>query len=171
MKKDAVYWKNVICCKCGSDKTFIDSFGRLTWRRYRKNGVWDGKSFACDNCFHKYKTKCRNKQLGKNTGTGKAILSQAVVKKIIGAVDCTIKMNNCNYPIDIFQTDTYGKVDVLPFNIQLKNNVRSEFLGDISKIQPEKLPASAFEKNTWYFCTKRKVDVDTYFCLGFSIDG
>jgi hypothetical protein len=28
----------------------------------------------------------------------------------------------------------------LPFNVQLKNNVRSEFLGDISKIQPEKLP-------------------------------
>ncbi|CAG0990129.1 hypothetical protein METP3_02594 [Methanosarcinales archaeon] len=25
----------------------------------------------------------------------------------------------------------------LPFNIQLKNNVRSEFLGDISKIKPE----------------------------------
>ena len=28
----------------------------------------------------------------------------------------------------------------LPFNIQLKNGVRSEFMGDISKIQPEKLP-------------------------------
>lgn len=28
----------------------------------------------------------------------------------------------------------------LPFNIQLKNDVRSEFLGDISKIQPERLP-------------------------------
>lgn len=28
----------------------------------------------------------------------------------------------------------------LPYNIQLKNGVRSEFLGDISKIQPERLP-------------------------------
>lgn len=30
----------------------------------------------------------------------------------------------------------------LPFNIQLKNNVRSEFIDDISKIQPERLPVS-----------------------------
>ncbi len=33
-----------------------------------------------------------------------------------------------------------GAMIKLPFNIQLKNGVRSEFLGDISKIQPEKLP-------------------------------
>ncbi len=28
----------------------------------------------------------------------------------------------------------------LPFNIQLKNGVRSEFIGDLSKIQAERLP-------------------------------
>ncbi len=145
MKKNIGYWKNVTCRICGSDKTYIDSSGRYDWRRYRKKGIWDGKSYICGNCYHKNKTKCRNKKLDKNTGIGKSIISQAIVKKVIGAIDCTIVMNNCNYPIDIFETDKYGKIDV-------------------------KYSALDIEKNDWYFATKGKTDADMYFCLGFSID-
>ncbi len=43
-----------------------------------------------------------------------------------------------------------GGMIKLPFNIQLKNNVRSEFLGDISKIQPERLPVQILQKNNGF---------------------
>lgn len=135
---------NTRCCICGSRETYIMPNGDPSWRRHKENGIWDGKSYKCESCRHKSNTKYRNNKIDKNSTFGMTIISQAVVKKVTGSIDCTRKMNNCNYSIDLLDHKKNEKIDV-----------------KYSVIREDK---------EWYFRTKGKLDTDIYFCMGLSKD-
>lgn len=60
------------------------------------------------------------------------------IKAVLNSMDVEIREHSIDRGV---QKGESGMIK-LPFNIQLKNNVRSEFIDDISKIQPERLPVS-----------------------------
>jgi hypothetical protein len=97
------------CCKCGSKNTRVDNSGRIQWFKYygedTKKG-WDNKSWLCSNCYHKIlnnlsdshkniiksMVKYRNKKLDLDTETGKGIIGECVVGRVLGIRNC----ENCD---------------------------------------------------------------------------
>lgn len=141
-------------CVCGSDKTYVRPNGNLEWVRHEdEKGIWNGRSYSCKKCYSngcqrlpdsynsviKNLANFRTGNLGKDSETGKSLIDQAVVSKVLGIEDLNITMNNLEWCIDA-QDDVRGKIDV-----------KSSKLGD----------------DGWSFGNNRKIECDTYICLGY----
>ncbi len=60
-------YSNTVCCMCGSKKTTIKPNGRPHWYRYKIDGIWDGKTYCCKNCYKKMHSSVSLKEDIKNT--------------------------------------------------------------------------------------------------------
>lgn len=148
--KPKSFFEGRTCEICGSDKTYIDCYGRQSWSHNKnKDGNWTG-GYLCNKCFskydpyshnniRKYMRKVRIGGLGKSDNHYKSIISEATVCKVLGIENLNIKNDNFEYYIDTSH-DKYGHIDV---------KARS----------PD-------DHDGWGFNTRRKIDCDTYFCLG-----
>lgn len=135
------------CCKCEISGNYKD----IQYKYYDDKWNWDRKSYLCKSCWDKdpksnntrnlikSMAKCRLIGFDKDSNNGKAIMSQAVIAKFLKVEDLNIKMDNFNYYIDIEYYE-HGKIDV-----------KAEAPNDRDK---------------WGFRTRRKLDCDTYFCIG-----
>lgn len=148
--KPKSYFEGRKCEICESDKTYIDCYGRSSWF-YNKdeNGNWTG-GYLCSKCFNKhdpyshnnirkYMRKARIGGLGKGDNHYKSIISEATVCEVLGIENLNIKNDNFEYYIDANHYK-YGYIDI---------KARS----------PD-------DHDRWGFNTRRKIDCDTYFCLG-----
>lgn len=138
------------CEICGSDETYIDCYGRRSWSYNKdKDGNWTG-GYLCNKCFNKYDPdsydnirkhmrKVRTGCIEKGSNQYKSIISEATVCKVLGIENLNIKNDNFEYYIDASH-DKYGHID-------------------IKACSPD-------DHDEWNFYTKRKIDCDTYFCLG-----
>jgi len=139
------------CCKCGTDKSFPNFYNH----RCDKDNC-TGK--LCINCrryeyYHKIESniirldaQIRNNILTRNVSLSKSIIDQAVVAEYFGLEDLNIKMNNFNYYIDL-RHEIYGNIDVKGGTL----------------LSGRKLSYSDY----WCFSTNRKIEPDTYFCIGY----
>lgn len=143
------------CCKCGSDKTYMKSPESPLWCRYYDDkGYWTG-DYICNKCHldimnnlpDSYKNliksmrKCRTGDISFSDNLGKAMICQAVVAKILGIEDLNIKTDNFRYCVDM-EHNIYGKIDVKGVKIDKYDRLNFE--------------------------SRRKIDCDTYVCLGFN---
>lgn len=143
------------CCMCGNTETYIKSNGVPDWRKYPDVTNWDGKSYSCKKCYGKDYQKLPDSQnnlikllrdfrignVKKNSIHGFIIISQAVTAKVLKIEDLNIKMNNFNWYIDM-EHEKYRKIDV---------------------------KSRSLNYGMWSFSTRKKIDCDTNFCLGFDI--
>lgn len=150
------YFTGRMCCKCGIDLSIGKDHGL---KYYDEKGSWT-KEWLCSNCYAKDRQKLSNSQdniiksirnirtgnLDKNTDTGKSVIDQAVVSKVLGFEDLNIKFNNFNWYIDLD-----GNIDVKSSSLQFK-------------IYKE------FEYDYYSFYTGRKRDCSMYICLGYDIN-
>lgn len=159
------------CCKCGSRNTRIDNSGRNQWFKYYgedNKKYWDDKSWLCSNCYHKIPNnlpdshkniiksmvKYRNKNLDLYIETGKGIIGECIVGRVLGIRSCEncdiLKNYDCHDACDFVLTDgignkEYGKIDV----------------------KTAKLIENPIGHFKWTFHTRGKIDCNYYFCLGF----
>ena len=106
----------VVCCKCGNDKTHVRPSGQQCWyRKYGKNGDWDGKSWLCHKCYSKKQNylpgshqniqrdfaRWRIGQLDKYSNKGKEVIGQWIVAKVLGLEDLNIVNDRFNEPTDL----------------------------------------------------------------------
>lgn len=158
-------FRDRICCICGSKDTYIYN-GTPDWAKHKnEKGIWDGK-WVCSLCDGKERQKRPNSQnsarksvtdvrtgnLRIDSETGRSIIDQAVVVKTIGGKDVNIEMDKFDYLIDIKQ-ENYGAIDVK--GAALKSQTCLDVRGD----------TLIYYK--WIFPTRRKIDCDTYICLGY----
>lgn len=159
------------CNKCRNNDTYVDNSGRKVWLRYygeNNKEEWDGKSWICNNCYHKilnnipnsYKniiklmTNSRNKNLDISSETGKGLIGECIVANVFEIRSC----NGCNiiknydfhnpYDLDhgtILTYGKYGKIDV----------------------KTSKLLENPLGHYKWTFHNYGKIDCDSYICIGF----
>ncbi len=140
--------------------------GQPKWLRYYVGNVWNRKSYICSYCHGKIEQRKPNSQnsiiksirnirignLRTDSETGKSVIDQAVVIKTIGGNDVNIEMNKFDHFIDI-RHEKYGSVDVK--GAALKSTEYISTKGDILIYY------------RWTFPTRKKVDCNTYICLGY----
>ena len=153
------------CCICGGSDTYIYQ-GVPDWAKHKnERNIWDGK-WVCSRCDGKERQKRPNSQnsvrksiqnirtgeLRIDSETGKAIIDQAVVVKVLGAKDINIEMDKFDHFVDI-RHEKYGTVDVK--GAALKSQTYIDTRGD------------TLIYYRWIFTTRRKVDCNAYICLGY----
>jgi hypothetical protein len=117
------------CSRCGEKST------ASYYKAYDKDNNWDKKSWLCNKCnadmynnnVVKPMRPCRNKGISKESTTGKGIIGEAIVSKVLGIEMCSKKVNNFNYKFDLFQSDKYGNIQVKiagPYFNQWKYDLR-----------------------------------------------
>lgn len=130
--------KGIKCCICSTDLS-SNNAGRNKY--YGENGNWNRKSYLCDNCYCKSKTQCRTMCVDPKSNLGMSIISEKIIGDFLGIKSCNEKMNNYSFPIDMLHHEKYGKIDVKASSLRQDGKSR--------------------------FNTRRKVDCDHYFLLGF----
>lgn len=168
MPKPKVDHSNTKCCSCGDSETyikFLDFEGRPIYKWYScKCGKKDCTRYICNKCHMKIQNRLpdsyhnvdrsvkniRTGNLDKDSSTGKAIISQAVVCNVLGVEDLNIEMDNFRWAIDL-ENEKYGKIDV-----------KGPSLSAITRG-----PSIHYY---WRVDTNRKIDCDTYIILGFTFD-
>lgn len=158
-------YKNRMCCICKKKNTYIMPDGIPRWNSC-KCGNKGCTGYICSICHDrdygknnpnshnniiKSSANARTGQLDRNSNTGKSIIDQAVTAKILGTEDLNIKMNNLGYYIDI-EHEKHGNIDV-----------KSSSLVTIRKRTVKAL----VKYYAWRFHTYRKIDVDTFICIGY----
>lgn len=153
------------CCICGSSDTYIYK-GTPDWAKYKNDkGIWNGE-WLCGRCDGKERQKkpasqnmirkgianIRTGNLRIDSETGKSLIDQAVVVKVLGGKDINIEMDRFDYFIDI-KNEKYGDVDVKGATLKSQ-----EYLGTKGDI---------IIYYRWVFPTRRKVDCNTYICIGY----
>lgn len=159
------------CCICGSKNTRIDNSDRNQWFKYYGEDTkkdWDGKSWLCSNCYHKIlnnlpdshkniiksMVKYRNNSLDLDVDTGKGIIGECVVGRVLGIRSC----ENC----DILKNYDYHNTCDL---VHIHGIINKEY-GKID-VKTAKLRENPIGHFKWTFHTYGKVDCNYYFCLGF----
>lgn len=156
---------SIKCRICGGSGTYIYQ-GKPKWLRYYVNNVWDRKSYICSYCHGKiYQRKpdsqnsiiksIRNIRTGNlriDSETGKSVIDQVVVIKTLGGNDLNIDMDKFDYFIDI-RHEKYEAVDAK--GAALKSYEYIDTRGD------------TLIYYRWTFPTRRKVDCNTYICIGY----
>lgn len=168
MPKPKVDHSNTKYCSCGDRETcikFLDFEGNPIYRWYScKCGKKDCTRYICNKCHMKIQSRLpdsyhdadksvkniRTGNLDKDSSTGKAIISQAVVCKVLGAEDLNIKMDNFRWYIDL-ENEKYKKIDVKGPSLSVFT--RNQFI-----------------YYYWRIDTNRKLDCDTYIILGFTFN-
>lgn len=157
--------KEIKCCICGSSDTYIYQ-GRPKWIKYYVDNVWDRKSYICSYCHGKIEQRkpdsqnsiiksIRNIRTGNlriDSETGRSVIDQGVVVKTLGGKDVNIEMDKFDHFIDI-RHEKYGSVDAK--GAALKSQKYFGAKGDILIYY------------RWTFPTRRKVDCNTYICIGY----
>jgi len=153
------------CCICGSSETYIYK-GTPDWAKHKNDkGIWDGE-WLCGRCDGKERQKkpdsqnmirkgvanIRTGNLRIDSETGKSLIDQAVVVKVLGGKDVNIEMDKFDHFIDI-RHEKYGSVDAK--GATLKSYKYIDTRGD----------TIIYYK--WILSTRRKVDCNTYICLGY----
>lgn len=153
------------CCVCGSKDTYIYK-GIPDWAKHKDDrGILDGK-WVCSECdgkerqrrpnsqnsIRKSVTNIRTGNLRIDSETGKSVIDQAVVVKTLGGKDVNIEMDKFDHFIDI-KHEKHGSVDAK--GAALKSYKYIDTRGD----------TLIYYK--WIFSTRRKVDCNTYICLGY----
>lgn len=128
------YNRTNTCTECGKD-LIIDSFPR---RKYNTGESWTWICNACyarearkrpdsHNNLRKKLQKCRNKQLSKNSNTGKGFIGEQIWCKYRGTKNCNIERDNFHSKEDTIDSE-YGIVQIKlatltngEWNIQFKN--------------------------------------------------
>lgn len=64
----------------------------------------------CDPCFHKMGRKCRNKQVEKNSATGKGFRIEQVIAKTLDIKNCNLELDNFNVAFDLYDPIKYKKI-------------------------------------------------------------
>lgn len=117
----------IICCKCGSDKTYVRPSGRPEWyRHYDKEGNWDWKSWLCHKCYMKKQNylpgshqniqrdfaRIRIGQLSIDKEKGKSTITEAVVQKARRCKSYNIDTDNFNSEFDLYLDPEYNIIQV-----------------------------------------------------------
>lgn len=131
------------CCRCGSNNTSSNWY-----RHYDKNDIWDKKSYLCAKCYHVYYydiiksvLHCRNMSINDIfSDVGK--VAEFVISIHLDIPNLNIEKDNFNLSIDA-EHEKYGKIDG---------------------------KGAILRFGRWQFNTRRKIDCDTYICIGFSPD-
>lgn len=168
MNRDKEKYENLKdrkCCVCGSYDTYIYE-GISDWAKHKnEKGMWDRK-WVCSKCDGKERqkkpdsqnmvrksvTNVRTGNLRIDSETGKSLVDQAVVVKVLGGKDANVDMNKFDYFVDI-KNEKYGDIDVKGAALKLY-----EYTG-------VKGIVSTYYR--WMFPTRRKIDCSTYICLGY----
>lgn len=120
--------ENTTCYLCNSKETYIHPNGRSVWCKYKtdnnrnftmKGTNWDGKSYICQKCYDeqkyqengKLKAKSRNKELSKNSTSGKGFIGEQIWCKVRGVKNCNIELDNFHTPKDHSPDPEYGIVN------------------------------------------------------------
>jgi hypothetical protein len=153
------------CCICGNKDTYIYD-GIPDWAKHKdERGVWDGK-WACGECdgrerqrrpnsqnsARKSVTNIRTGNLRIDSETGKSVIDQAVVIKTLGGIDVNVEMNKFDHFIDI-RHEKYEAVDVKGAALKSQEYIDTR--------------GSTIIYYRWIFPTSRKVDCNTYICIGY----
>lgn len=121
---------NTICTVCRTNVTsqwrryVVNKEGKYILR-YEPDEMWDGKSYICNICYGiedrkrfdhpnnliKSMSKCRNKQISKNTNTGKGYIGEQIWCKWRRTKNCNIEKDNFNSREDTIDPE-YGIVQV-----------------------------------------------------------
>lgn len=102
--------KGIVCIRCKTSKTFTDPITKKeTWRRQTINNIWTG-DYYCDSCYHKLKRKCRNKELEKDSKSGKGFRIEQVIAKTLGIKSCSIESDNFNSAFDLYDPIKYKEI-------------------------------------------------------------
>lgn len=128
------------CCDCGSRETSSN------WHKYYDGDIWDKKSYLCAKCYQAYHyddiksiLRCRNMTINDIIhDVGK--LAELVITVHLDISNLNIDKDNFNFPIDM-KHEKYGNIDGKGATINF---------------------------GKWQFNTRRKIDCDTYICIGFS---
>jgi len=149
-----------ICCRCGSVKTGKNWFGHDSWYSHscdKKNCT----KYFCSKCWQEDYRKLpdshnniikglansRTGNLDRSSESGKSIIDQAVVSKVLKIEDLNIKMNNFEWYIDM-ENDMYKKIDTK---------------GSCLRI----IRAGLLKYYIWSFHTYKKIDINTFICIGY----
>ena len=125
-----------------------------------KCGKKDCTGYICNKCAMKIRNRLpdsynnanksvkdiRTGNLDKDSSTGKAIISQAVVCNVLGVEDLNMKMDNFRWCIDL-ENEKHRKIDVKGPSLSVFT--REQFI-----------------YYYWHVDTNRKIDCDTYIILG-----
>lgn len=129
---------NTICCICGRKDTYIRPYGKVEWMKYKKNGIWDHKSYVCYWCYGdlyrkrsdshnnimKYLTNSRIGNVNRFENQGKGIIGQWIGGKTLSIKDLNIENNNFNEPIDLSWHSIHHNIDV---KIATYNNINDQW--------------------------------------------
>lgn len=112
-KKKRLSNKNIFCCKCGTNETYLDTRGYYQWYTCDcKNENCKGS--ICKKCYWKIYDKrpdsshniikamrdFRNNNLDKDSGPGKGYIGEEITCKSRKLENLNIKNDNFEYPID-----------------------------------------------------------------------
>lgn len=93
------------CSRC--NKTIKEI---LAERPNLKKVFW--RKGICDPCFHKLKRKCRNKELDKDSNTGKGFRIEQTIAKALGIKNCNVELDNFNTVFDLYDPVKYKEIQV-----------------------------------------------------------
>ena len=93
---------NTTCCICGRKDTYIRPYGKVEWMKYKKNGIWDHKSwdhksYVCYWCYGdlyrkrsdshnnimKYLTNSRIGNVNRFENQGKGIMVSGLEERLL----------------------------------------------------------------------------------------
>lgn len=114
------------CAKCGGDYTQTGEYDREQWGNYYdENGKQIKDRYICSKCrgMDRYNEtikivrNIRIDNLDIDSNLGKAVISQAIVAKVLGIEDLNIKYDNYGWYIDLEHIN-HGKIDVKSSSLQ-----------------------------------------------------
>lgn len=161
--------ENRRCYKCGNNITYVDSAGNHHWYVVRNEDTCWKDTYMCSICYYRYHhnlpdsydnliksmADCRIGNVDTYSSQGIFIMAQAVVANVHKIEDLNIKKDNFGWYIDM-ENKEYGKIDVKSSKLHSQKYI--DLKGNISTYC------------AWNFPTRRKIDCDTYICIGFNKD-